>query len=91
LAHVSGSELIFGIEGIEPRDFLFSVNFHSATFSLLEVEEETSLIFAPGRNARDLGTVFAIDLLGEDPREVKARVVLAELFPAKFIDVKPKS
>jgi hypothetical protein len=91
VTHVAESALHFEIEGISVKDFNFWVNCHSASFSLVELEEESSLIFAPGRNARDLGTVLAVDLPGDEPGEIEARVVLSELFSAKFIDIKPGS
>jgi hypothetical protein len=85
--HVSAAELHFGTEGVDDKDFRFIVNCHSAEFALLEVKELTSLFFSPRRDFRDFGTILEIVLRGDTPGEIKARVVLAELFRSKFIDI----
>ena len=83
LQHVASSELHFGIEGIDGRDFLISMVTSFADFTLLD-NRDSSHFFALGREKTDFGTVLQIDL-----RPGGSRVILAELFSG-VINVSPK-
>jgi hypothetical protein len=89
LMHTSSSELHFGIEGIDGKDFLFVVNVHSTynpRFRFLDTRENWPF-FAPQRERSEFGKVLEISLHVDQLGESKGKVLLAELFPDEAIEV----
>jgi len=88
LMHAASSELHFGIEGIDGKDFLFVVNVHSTNnprFRLLDAREGVPF-FAPQRERSEFGKVLEISLEVDQHGESKGKVLFAEVFPDKAIE-----
>jgi hypothetical protein len=73
LQHVSSSEVSFGIDEIDGRDLLFTVNLHEANFKWVDNRDDWQF-FAPGRKKTAFGLVLELDL------KPGGRILFAELF-----------
>ena len=73
LQHVSSTEVSFGINEIDGRDLLFTVNLHDANFKWVDNRDDWQF-FAPGRKKTAFGLVPEADL------KPGGRILFAELF-----------
>jgi hypothetical protein len=89
LKHVSSSELHFGIDTIDGKDFLFVINVHATynpRFSFVD-NREAWQFFAPRRERSEFGKGLRIDLQVDASGESQGKIILAEVFPKEAIDV----
>ena len=73
LQHVSSTEVSFGINEIDGRDLLFTINLHDANFKWVDNRDDWQF-FAPGRKKTAFGLVLEVDL------KPGGRILFAELF-----------
>jgi hypothetical protein len=88
LMHASSSELHFGIEGIDGKDFLFVVNVHSSygpRFKFLDARDGVPF-FSPRSGATRFGKILEISLAVDSTGQRQGRVVIAEVFPDEAIE-----
>jgi hypothetical protein len=88
LQHVK-SEVHFGIDGIDGKNFLFVINLHEIYGARYKLggNPESWPFFAPQRELHQFGNVLEILLLGNEPGQVAGKVVLAEVFPKAAIPI----
>lgn len=86
LQHVA-SEVHFGIDGIDAKNFLFIINSHPTYGARYMVggNPETRPFFAPQRDLRQFANMLEILPRGNEPQGGK--VVLAELFPKEAMEI----
>src|ERR1700687_39880 len=89
LKHVASSELHFGIDTIDRKDFLFVINVHSTyqpQFRFVD-NREAWQFFAPQRDRSEFGKTLEIMLRGSGADEYGDKVILAEVFPKQAIEI----
>ena len=88
LEHVA-SEVHFGIEGIDGKDFLFVMNLHPTYQARYKLggNPETWPFFAPQRELNQFGNVLEVFTGEGESGEAGGRFVLAEVFPKEVIQV----
>ena len=89
LKHVASSELHFGIDTIDRKDFLFVINVHSTyqpQFRFVD-NREAWQFFAPQRERSEFGKTLEIMLRGSGADEYGGKVILAEVFPKQAIEI----
>ena len=90
LMHVASSELHFGIETINGKDFLFVINVHPTyqpRFRFVD-NRESWQFFAPQRERSEFRKALEINLhVDARSGESSGKVILAEVFPKEAVDV----
>ena len=89
LTHAASSEIHFGIDGIDGKDFLFVINIHPTYYPHFKFVDnrEAWQFFAPQRERSEFGQGLQIDLQVDQHGESKGKIVLAEVFAKEAIDL----